>query len=98
MRPLKMCQEKIRVCFKHKTNFASNTSSRQHRIIIAEIHRNRGKPRNKHDRRAEHIDFDIKEKIKLDEKEINEKIMKTYQNESNMERIERIWKSTKNNG
>ena len=44
-----------------KTNFASNTSSRQHRIIIAEIHRNRGKPRNKHDRRAEHIDFDIKE-------------------------------------
>ena len=86
-----------------KTNYASNTSSRQHRMIIAELSRTRGKPINQNKRRAEHIDFDLNamrsnndvNKIKLNDQYVKDKILKKYENESTNERIKRIWTSTK---
>ena len=84
-----------------KTKDASNTSLYQHKMIICDIRQNLKKEDKSSHRRKEHINFDLntmrddkKIKIDLSKNEETNKILRKYDDETDNQRRERIWKTT----
>ena len=88
-----------------KKQNASNTSTRQHKMVIATIRRKYNKGDKLSHRRKQHIDFDLSalrnsteaKPLKIRTERINNNILKNYEDENEWERINRIWKPTKKN-
>ena len=86
-----------------KRQNASNTSTRQHKMITATIRRKYTKENKSSHRRKAHIDFDLNalrtegesEKLRLTKEHFETAILKRYEEENEWERVNRIWKSTK---